>query len=117
MVVFVESINFLALLTNHEVIDIVMDFLALVVISEFDDFFFYAINNEDVTKVIENKEYRELCVIQTTSSVYARNIMKGNRLKPQPCEEEEYNHKEAEELEMRARANDGGIEEDEGTTN
>ena len=40
MVIFVESINFLALLTNYEVIGIVMDFLALVIIAEFDDFFY-----------------------------------------------------------------------------
>ena len=40
MVLFVETINFLALLTNTEVIGIVMDFLALVIIAEFDDFFY-----------------------------------------------------------------------------
>jgi len=91
MVIFVESINFLALLTNFEVIGIVMDFLALVIIAEFDDFFYQAIRNEEVVSVIEDgKQYKELLTIQTTTSCYAKYIMKGNRLRPQPCEKEEY---------------------------
>ena len=90
MVIFVESINFLALLTNFEVIGIVMDFLALVIIAEFDDFFYQAITSQDVTKVIEEKQYKELLMIQTTTSIYAKYIMRGNRLRPQPCEKEEY---------------------------
>ena len=109
MVFFVELINVLALLTNTEVIDIVMDFLALVVISEFDDFFFNAIVNKDVTNVIEDKAYNQLLKWQITTSINARNIMEGNRLEPQPCEEEEYSKRiaEAEELEEKTRINDG----------
>ena len=87
MVLFVESINFLALLTNTEVIGIVMDFLALVIIAEFDDFFYQAIINPEITKVIEDKSYKDLVTIQTTTSLHATYIMKGNRLHPQPCEE------------------------------
>ena len=102
------SFNFLALLTNFEVIDIVMDFLALVVISEFDDFFFNAIVNKEMTEVIESNAYKELLVWQTTTSYNARNIMKGNRLEPQRCEEEEYSKRmeDVEELEERVRKND-----------
>ena len=40
MVVGVEMVNFLAVLDQSNFADIVMNFTALVIISEFDDFFF-----------------------------------------------------------------------------
>ena len=40
MVVIVEFVNFVALITNNAVLDVVMNFLALVVIAEFDDYFY-----------------------------------------------------------------------------
>ena len=40
MVISVEVINFINLLLTNQVLDIVMNFLALVVIAEFDDFFY-----------------------------------------------------------------------------
>ena len=43
MVMFVELVNFLALITNETVLDIVMNFLALVVIADFDDFFYESV--------------------------------------------------------------------------
>ena len=42
-VMIVESVNFAALLTNGTIIDIIMNFLALVVIAEFDEYFFSAV--------------------------------------------------------------------------
>ena len=40
VVVFVEIVNLIILQTNHTTLDVIMNFLALVVISEFDDYFF-----------------------------------------------------------------------------
>jgi len=39
----VEIVNVLAIMTSTQVLDVVMNFLALVVISEFDDFFYEAL--------------------------------------------------------------------------
>ena len=64
-----------------------MNFLALVVIAEFDDFFYAAVEEYDLTEVIDDKMYEDFLVVQMTTSIYARYIMKGNRIKPQPCEE------------------------------
>ena len=44
MVVIVEFVNFVALITNNAVLDVVMNFLALVVIAEFDDYFYESSN-------------------------------------------------------------------------
>lgn len=39
MVVLVELINIIILISNKTVMDIIMNFLALVVIADFDDYF------------------------------------------------------------------------------
>ncbi len=48
MVVGVEFVNFLAVLDQSTFADIVMNFTALVIISEFDDFFFDAFKDDDL---------------------------------------------------------------------
>ena len=40
IVVLVEIVNLIILQTNHSTLDVIMNFLALVIISEFDDYFF-----------------------------------------------------------------------------
>ena len=37
---FVETVNLIILQTNHTTLDVIMNFLALVIIAEFDDYFF-----------------------------------------------------------------------------
>lgn len=48
MVVGVEFVNFLAVLDQSTFSDIVMNFTALVIISEFDDFFFTTHKDTDL---------------------------------------------------------------------
>ena len=48
----VESVNFAALLTNSTIIDIIMNFLALVVIAEFDEYFFSAVKNDELVDIL-----------------------------------------------------------------
>ena len=52
MVVGVELVNFLAVLDQTTFMDIVMNFTALVIISEFDEFFFQAYRDDDLKDVI-----------------------------------------------------------------
>lgn len=70
MVVGVEMVNFLAVLDQTTFADMVMNFTALVIISEFDDFFFYAYRDADLKDAILNKDdaYSNLLMIRRTSS-------------------------------------------------
>ena len=71
MVIFVEVVNILILCSNYEVMGIIMDFLALVIISDFDNFFvatlktdrIYNLLLDDADGVLENA-----LKIQRTSS-------------------------------------------------
>ena len=42
----VEFVNMIILLTNDNIVDTLMNFLALTVITEFDDYYFSTIQNE-----------------------------------------------------------------------
>ena len=88
VVIIVELVNFVALITNETVLDIVMNFLALVVIADFDDFFFSA-TESDFADVISDPKYDEFLIIQTTTSWNARDCWAKNRLAKQECEENE----------------------------
>ena len=52
MVMFVTSLNYLAILIDENPIEIVMNFLALMVIAELDDYFFEAHGDILVKKMI-----------------------------------------------------------------
>ena len=71
------------MLTNATVMDIIMNFLALVVISDFDDFFFYAVSEEPLSKLVTDEELQiykdgdprmleDLTKIEITTSSAAR---------------------------------------------
>ena len=52
MVIATEIVNLAVLSTNHTILDIIMNFLALVVITEFDDFFFMTVDKELMSDLI-----------------------------------------------------------------
>ena len=52
MVLMVESVNYIALMTNTTHLNIVMNFLALAVIADFDDFFYGALFDSQFKRVI-----------------------------------------------------------------
>jgi hypothetical protein len=65
----VELVNVLAIMTSTQVLDVVMNFLALVVISEFDDFFYAALGNKEEAKAfLTDPCYGELLMIERTTS-------------------------------------------------
>lgn len=81
MVLYVETVNYIALLTNLSHLDIVMNFLALVVIADFDDFFYGALFDNEYKDVITDTDtYEEFLFLQTTTSKLARNNVTGNRI-------------------------------------
>lgn len=48
----VEFVNLAVLLTNEGIMDTVMNFLALVVISDFDDYLFFTVKKEPLSVLI-----------------------------------------------------------------
>jgi len=72
VIYIVEMVNFLAILTSFTVLDIVMNFLALVVISEFDDFFYEALRNEPLQDLITDPAFEDLLMIERTTSRKAK---------------------------------------------
>ena len=52
IIIFIEFVNFLAILTSFTVLDVVMNFLALVVISEIDDFFYCSLRDEPLKELL-----------------------------------------------------------------
>lgn len=58
LVIFsVEIVNLMVLLTIPSVTEIIMNFLALVIISEFDDYFFTTVEFSPLAKLIKDEEY------------------------------------------------------------
>ena len=87
MILVVESVNYVALITNTTHIDIVMNFLALAVIADFDDFFYGALFDNEYKQVITDTDvYGNFLETQTTTSFFARFQIKGNRVKRQEVE-------------------------------
>jgi hypothetical protein len=68
-----EIVNVIVILTSTNYLDVVMNFLALAVISEFDDAFYQALGASEKKWIIEqNDEYEDLYKITRTSSHSAR---------------------------------------------
>ena len=64
--------NFLVILSSDSVIDIVADFLVVLVISDFDNYFYTINRYEEKKKLITCEEYDRLKTIQQTSSREAK---------------------------------------------
>ena len=60
VVIAVETVNIAVLCTNNTILDIIMNFLALVVITEFDDFFFMTVEKEMMADLIKDSEFKLL---------------------------------------------------------
>jgi hypothetical protein len=73
MIVIVETVNFLAILNAATVLDIVMNFMALAIISEFDDTFYSALGEVDEgKKVLKKARFESLRLITRTTSQKAQ---------------------------------------------
>lgn len=81
MILVVESVNYIALITNLSHLDIVMNFLALVVIADFDDFFYNALFDTEYKDIVTNGDgvYDEFLKVVCTTSREARFDVTGNR--------------------------------------
>lgn len=50
--IVVEIVNLIAILQNSEIIDLVMDFMALVIISHFGNYFYTAVTEKEYKDII-----------------------------------------------------------------
>ena len=68
-VIFIEIVNIVVILTSNIILDIVMNFMALVVIWDFGEFCYVAFNTKKEWKdVITSDTYADMLRIQTTTS-------------------------------------------------
>ena len=58
VVIVVEIVNLAILCTNHTILDIIMNFLALVIIAEFDDYFFFTVDKTMMAEMISDGELK-----------------------------------------------------------
>lgn len=80
-VMFNEVCNILVILYSTETMAVVMNFLALVVISDFDDFFYRGLRCEAWKDFLTDQDtYGELLMIERTSSHRAANEKESHRL-------------------------------------
>ena len=94
VLVFLEIVNFFILQANDDILETIKDFLAFVIISDFDDYFFITVKDERLSRLISEGEIdllgqklnlKDLMKIETTTSEYARFKNEGNRLRqPDP---------------------------------
>ena len=88
-VIVVEIVNLVAILQNHEIVDLVMDFMALVIISHFGNYFYSAVNETEFKDIITQRDFENFLIVQTTtSSVGAHYKIEGNKIQLQQCEKQ-----------------------------
>ena len=90
VLISVEAVNLGILLSNYTIMDTIMNFLALVIISDFDDYLFFTVSDEIPAQIITHGqvevddievELDSLTRIEMTSSDVARFKIPGNLLK------------------------------------
>jgi|LakMenEpi03Aug12_release.lakeMendotaPanAssembly.Ray.scaffolds.fasta_scaffold192439_1 hypothetical protein len=68
MVVTAEIVNFIAVLSSKTTLGIIMIFVALKIIADFDDFFYAILGKDPGKEVINDTAYDELWMIKRTTS-------------------------------------------------
>ena len=85
----------MVLLLQNSVLDVLMNFLALTIITEFDDYLFATLHDDPISKLIregevniggKHRELSEITKIETTTSWYARFKVDGNKFGRTPNE-------------------------------
>jgi hypothetical protein len=77
----IEVANVMQVLTNKDEIEVVMNFMALAILSDFDNFFFQAQSMTGTKEIVLLAEeiYRPLYTITRTTSAYANSVDFRNR--------------------------------------
>ena len=79
--IFVEVTNYIIIFySSTSVIDVVADFLVVLVISEFDDYLYSVSGSKVFKKLITEEKYKDLFRIETTTSPSASLKMEEHRI-------------------------------------
>ena len=85
VVLSLEAVNICFMLTNATISDIIKDFIALLIISDFDDYFFMTVSHTPTGSLVKDGELvtssgnlslKDILRIETTTSTRARNTQK-----------------------------------------
>ena len=101
VLILCESVNLIILTTNHSMLDIIMNFLAIIVITEFDDAFFFIVQQFELASLLTDGEFeheskqgekwtvecKDILKIECTTSNYAKMRVPGNKLRRAKMEE------------------------------
>ena len=71
-----EFVNLVILCTNQSILEIIMNFLAIIVITEFDDVFFYMVQDEKLAGLISDKEMTYTPAGQVEKTIQISEILK-----------------------------------------
>ena len=82
----VELVNLLVILMETSIVEIVMNHMAIVVISQFGNFFYMASSEREWKEVITDSKFEKYLMIQTTTSYIARYREPGNEIEKQSVE-------------------------------
>lgn len=107
VLITVEGVNLVILTTNAAILDIIMNFMAIIVITEFDDAFFFIVKDEKLAGLVSDKEMtytpkgsgpdeqeevvrtlEDILKIEATSSSGAAMKLPRNKLRPSVAAED-----------------------------
>ena len=83
MTILVETVNTLVILQSNTTKDIVFNFIAVAIISDFDDFVFASLRNEPLKELVNSETAAEFLQISFTTSSKARPFSKGGEASDQ----------------------------------
>ena len=77
MTLMVEAVNMLVILQSMTTKDVVFNFIAVAIISDFDDFVFNSLQNEPLKELVSSDNAHELMKISFTTSSKCNSFDKG----------------------------------------
>ena len=85
-----ESVCFMVLVASENTLDIVRNFMALVVVAEFEDYLYLSLRDEPVKQLLSNESFQDTCLtISRTSSRRARAKVPGNLIEDIKLDQDE----------------------------
>ena len=80
MIFSVEIVNIISILSYKDTLNVVIAFLALAIVAQFDNFFYDSLGANKDKELLETEIYKSTVLIQRTTSKNARGKIDGNKL-------------------------------------
>ena len=81
VVVVIEITNFALIMTSVSYKELTLNFIILVIVSQFDDFFYQTFSDSTTKSLLrgDKEPYSDLLMVQQTTSLQAKHRVSGNR--------------------------------------